>query len=81
MVWGGITHDGKNDLVTVRGNMTARVHRNTVLIPVVVPFINRRRGHTVLHTARQCSPAYSLFDNPVPHCKQCRRHALACPVS
>ena len=46
-VWGGIIHDGKTDLVIPRGNRTAQVYRDTVLAPVVIPFINRRHGHTV----------------------------------
>ena len=56
MVWGGITHDGKTDLVVVRGNMTAQKYRDTVLAPVVIPYINRRRGYTVFQ-----------HDNARPH--------------
>lgn len=59
MVWGGISHDGKTDLVVVRGNLNAQMYRDNILAPVVIPHINRRRGHTVFqhdnarpHTAR-----------------------------
>ena len=42
MVWGGINHKGKTNLVVIRGNLNAQGYINDVLRPVVVPFINNQ---------------------------------------
>ena len=59
MVWGGINHQGKTDLVVIRGNLNAQGYINDVLRPVVVPFINTQNGPVIFqqdnarpHTAR-----------------------------
>ena len=59
MVWGGINHQGKTDLVVIRGNLNAQGYIIDVLRPVVVPFINNRNGPVIFqqdnarpHTAR-----------------------------
>ena len=59
MVWGGINHQGKTDLVVIRGNLNAQGYINDVLRPVVVPFINNQNGPVIFqqdnarpHTAR-----------------------------
>ena len=38
IVWSGINHQGKTDLVVIRGNLNAQGYNNDVLRPVVVPF-------------------------------------------
>ena len=59
MVWGGINHQGKTNLVVIRGNLNAQGYINDVLRPVVVPFINNQNGPVIFqqdnarpHTAR-----------------------------
>ena len=47
MVWGGIKSDRKFGLVIIRGNMNAQRYQNDVLRPVVVPYVNNRRGNVV----------------------------------
>ena len=47
MVWGGINHQGKTDLVVIRGNLNAQGYINDVLRPVVVPFINNQKGPVI----------------------------------
>ena len=38
MVWAGIYHDGKTDLVIVSGNLTAQKYFDGIIEPVVVPY-------------------------------------------
>ena len=57
MVWGCISHDCKQDLVTIQGNLTGDQYIRDVLKPVVVHFDN----HTL--AAR---PVY-MDDNARPH--------------
>ena len=40
MVWGGIAHGIKSQLIIVAGNMTAVRYRDEILRPVVVPLVN-----------------------------------------
>lgn len=47
MVWGGITWNGRTDLVRINGNLTSQRYVDEVLIPTVIPFI-RRNQNTVL---------------------------------
>lgn len=59
MVWGGICHRGKTQLVTIPGTLTAARYCDEVLVPVVVPFL--QEGNTNIfqqdnarpHVARQ----------------------------
>ena len=39
MVWGGITHEGKTDLVIVDGNINGQRYRDEIIIPHVIPFL------------------------------------------
>ena len=60
MVWAGIHHDGKTDLVIVPGNLTAQRYRDRIIEPVVVPHFQQHnirifqhdnaRPHTARHT-------------------------------
>ena len=59
MVWGGISHNGKTQLVTVNGTLNAQKYRDDILAPVVLPFMQAGNGVTILqqdiarlHTAR-----------------------------
>ena len=42
MVWGGISHDCKLDLVTIQGNLTGDQYIRDVLQPVVVPHFDNQ---------------------------------------
>ena len=48
MVWGGISHNGKNQLVTVNGTLNAQKYRDDILAPVVLPFMQAANGVTIL---------------------------------
>ena len=59
MVWGGISHNEKTQLVTVNGTLNAQKYRDDILAPVVLPFMQAGNGVTILqqdnarpHTAR-----------------------------
>ena len=59
MVWGGISLNGKTQLVTVNGTLNAQKYRDDILAPVVLPFVQAGNGVTILqqdnarpHTAR-----------------------------
>ena len=42
MVWGGIAHGIKSQLIIVAGNMTAVKYRDEILRPVAVPLVQQR---------------------------------------
>ena len=48
MVWGGISHNGKTQLVTVNGTLNAQKYRDDNLAPVVLPFMQAGNGVTIL---------------------------------
>ena len=62
MIWGGILvcHNGKTELVTVNGRLNARRYCDEIIIPVVIPVLqkgradilqqNNARCHVVCHT-------------------------------
>ena len=59
MELGGISHNGKTQLVTVNGTLNAQKYRDDILAPVVLPFMQAGNGVTILqqdnarpHTAR-----------------------------
>ena len=58
MVWGGISHDCKLDLVTIQGNLTGDQYIRDVLQPVVVPHFDNHPLAT--------RPVY-MDDNARPH--------------
>ena len=58
MVWAGIYHNGKTELIIVDWNLTSQIYCDEILEPVVVPFM-RQHGVTLFqqdnarpHTAR-----------------------------
>ena len=56
MVWGGISDQGKTDLIVVEGNMTGQRYIDQILRPVIVPY------------ARNHGPHFQLMDdNARPH--------------
>ena len=59
MLWGGISHNGKTQLVTVNGTLNAQKYRDDIHVPVGLPFMQAGNGVTTLqqdnarpHTAR-----------------------------
>ena len=61
MVWGGIAHGIKSQLIIVAGNMTAVRYRDEILRPVAVPLVQQRNLNLILqqdnarpHVARVC---------------------------
>ena len=42
MVWGGIAHGIKSQLIIVAGNMTAVRYRDEIMRPVAVPLVQQR---------------------------------------
>ena len=43
MVWGGIAHRGKSQLIVVEGTMIVIRYRDEILCPVAVPFMQQRQ--------------------------------------
>ena len=59
MVWGGIAHGIKSQLIIVAGNMTAVRYRGEILRPVAVPLVQQRnlilqQDNARPHVARVC---------------------------
>ena len=59
MVWGGIFHGIKSQLIIVAGNMTAVRYRDEILRPVAVPLVQQRnlilqQDNARPHVARVC---------------------------
>ena len=54
MVWGVISHNGKNQLVTVNGTLNAQKYRDNILAPVVLPFMQAANGVTILQQDNAC---------------------------
>ena len=59
MVWGGIAHGIKSQLIIAAGNMTAVRYRDEILRPVAVPLVQQRnlilqQDNARPHVARVC---------------------------
>ena len=59
MIWGGIAHGIKSQLIIVAGNMTAVRYRDEILRPVAVPLVQQRnlilqQDNARPHVARVC---------------------------
>ena len=77
MVWGGIAHGIKSQLIIVAGNMTAVRYRDEILHPVAVPLVQQRnlilqQNNARPHVARVCQdflawPPYSPDLTPIEH--------------
>jgi len=82
MVWAGIYHDGKTELVTVPGNHNAQRYCDGILEPVALPFMQQHnvgifqqdnaRPHTARHTRvsyveTTCNFSPGLQDRLISH--------------
>ena len=59
MVWGGISHGLKSQLVVIDGNLTAARYRDEILRPHVIPFLQQhnltlQQDNARSHVARIC---------------------------
>ena len=59
MIWGGIAHEIKSQLIIVAGNMTAVMFMDEILRPVAVPLVQQRnlilqQDNARPHVARVC---------------------------
>ena len=68
MVWGGISHGLKSQLVVIDGNLTAAMYRDEILRPHVIPFLQQhnltlQQDNARPHVARICQ--VSLANNNV----------------
>ena len=64
MIWGGILvcHDGKTELVTVNGRLTARQYCVEIIISVVIPILRRGRSDILQEdNARYHVARYTMF--------------------
>jgi transposase len=58
MVWGGISHHHRTELVVIAGNLNALRYREDILLPHVVPFMHAhpdmilQQDNATSHTAR-----------------------------
>ena len=64
MVWGGIlfSHSGKTELVTVNGRLNARRYCDEIIIPVVIPVLQResaKQRSLPCCTSHNVQPFYS----------------------
>ena len=64
MVWNGINHQGKTDLVVIQGNLNVHGYINDVLRPVVCP-LHKQSERTSNLSAGQCSPTHGTCYNTI----------------
>lgn len=57
MVWGGISHSGKTELITIRGNLNAVRYCNEVIVPAVVPYIANNHADVLQQDNARCHTA------------------------
>ena len=74
MLWGGISHGLKSQLVVIDGNLTAARYRDEILRPHVIPFLQQhnlalQQDNARPHVARICQVflAYSPDLSPIEH--------------
>ena len=80
MVWGGIAHGIKSQLIIVAGNMTMVRYRDEILRPVAIPLVQQQQDNARPHVAQVCwdflannniaplaCPPYSPDLTPIEH--------------
>ncbi|GFX84090.1 transposable element Tcb1 transposase [Trichonephila clavipes] len=76
MIWGAIAYNTRSPLVLIRGTMTTQRYVHDILLPHVLPLMQRLLG--AIFSTRHCSAS---------HCKavtrrssHCYYPSLACPI-
>ena len=66
MIWGGILvcHSGKTELVTVNRCLNARRYCDEIIIPVVIPVLQRRRADILQQDNANCHVAHHTIFSP-----------------
>ena len=66
MIWGGIPvcHSGKTELVTVNGCLNARQYCDEIIIPVVIPVLQRGRAASLQQNIARCHVACHTMFSP-----------------
>ena len=63
MVWAGICHDGRTQLIIVQGTLIAVKYRNDILDPIVLHFLQQRNfDHVFQHDNARCQVAHVCQD-------------------
>ena len=66
MIWGGILvcHSGKTELVTVNGHLNARPYCDEIIIPIVIPVLQKRRADIFQQDNAHCHVACHTMFSP-----------------
>ena len=66
MIWGGILvcHSGKTELVTVNGRQNARRYCDEIIIPIVIPVLQRGRADILQQDNACCHVAHHTMFSP-----------------
>ena len=81
MIWGGILvcHSGKTEFVTVNGRLNARRYGDEIIIPVVIPVLQRGRADVLQQDNARCPVArYTMFSPFTAEQHSDTRLAIAC---
>ena len=62
MVWGGVLHHHRTELVVIAGNLNAVRYREDILLPHVVPFLQAHPDMTLQHENATSHTARSVCD-------------------
>ena len=63
MVWAGICHDGRTQLIIVQGTLIAVKYRNDILDPIVLHFLQQLNfDHVFQHDNARCQVAHVCQD-------------------
>ena len=66
MIWGGmlVCHSGKTELVIVNGRLNVRRYGDEIIIPVVIPVLQRRRADILQQNNARCHVArHTMFSS------------------
>ena len=85
MVWAGIHHDGKTDLLIAPGNLTTQKYSDRIIEPVVVPYLQQhnigifQHDNAPSHTARHTQNILRIHNVNVLQCLE--DHLISLPLS
>ena len=66
MIWGGILvcHSGNTELVTVNGHLNARQYCGEIIIPVVIPVLQRGKADILQQDNARCHVCRHIVFSP-----------------